>query len=152
MGYRTLDKAAEEDRLTAFHTISDVIGAAWRRYKVWDEIEPEELIVGGNYDGTPLWKRNGAGLHRHRLGSLRAMRNRHDCPASSSAKRTSRCFAGCTAQASCTPSTWRRRRSGKRRSSTWRRSRRASSTDELVDNYLEAHDHYDFVVGPRFIR
>ena len=80
MGHHTLVSASEEDRLTAFHTISDMIGSAWLRYKVWDEIDPEELIIGGNFDGTPLWKRTEQDYIDTDDRSLRAMRNRHDCP------------------------------------------------------------------------
>ena len=28
------------------------------RYLVYEAIDPEELIVGGNYDGTLLWRRH----------------------------------------------------------------------------------------------
>ena len=57
MGHNTLQSASEEDRLVTFQTLRDMIGSTWRRYKVWDAINPEELVVGGNFDGTPLWKR-----------------------------------------------------------------------------------------------
>ena len=57
MGHHTLVSAAEEDRLTTLYTLSDMIGSAWMRYKVWAAVDPEELVVGGNFDGTPLWKR-----------------------------------------------------------------------------------------------
>ena len=41
-----------------FQTLSAMIGSAWRRYAVLAAIDPEEIIHGGNFDGTPLWKRN----------------------------------------------------------------------------------------------
>ena len=34
-----------------------MIGDAWRRYAEWEAVDPRELVVGGNYDGTLLWKR-----------------------------------------------------------------------------------------------
>ena len=63
MGHHTLVSAAEEDRLTTLYALSDMIGSAWMRYKVWEAVDPEELIIGGNYDGTPLWKRTESGLY-----------------------------------------------------------------------------------------
>ena len=35
-----------------------MIGSAWGKYLEWEAIDPQELIVGGTYDGTLLWKRN----------------------------------------------------------------------------------------------
>ena len=58
MGHHTLQSADEPDRLTTFQTLSDMIGSAWRQYREWEAVDPTELIVGGNYDGTPLWRRN----------------------------------------------------------------------------------------------
>ena len=58
MGHYTLASSSEEDRLTVHNALSAMIGSAWRRYDEWDLIDREELIVGGTYDGTPLWKRN----------------------------------------------------------------------------------------------
>ena len=58
MGHHTLASSSEEDRLTVHNALSAMIGSAWRRYAEWDLVSREELIVGGNYDGTPLWKRN----------------------------------------------------------------------------------------------
>ena len=59
-GYHSLDEVSEEDRLTVINTLSALIGSAWRRYDEWAVIDPAELIVGGNYDGTLLWKRDMA--------------------------------------------------------------------------------------------
>ena len=58
MGHHTLQSADEPDRLTTFQTLSDMIGSAWRQYREWEAVDPTEFIVGGNYDGTPLWRRN----------------------------------------------------------------------------------------------
>ena len=57
MGHHSLLGATEEDRLTVFQTIRDMIGSAWRRYEEWRLVDPQELIIGGNFDGTLLWKR-----------------------------------------------------------------------------------------------
>ena len=58
MGHHTLQSAEESDRLTVHRTLSAMIGSAARRYDEWDLVDPEELIIGGTYDGTLLWKRN----------------------------------------------------------------------------------------------
>ena len=58
MGYHSVKSAEEADRLTVHQTISAMIGVAEAKYKEWEIINPEELIVGGNYDGTLLWKRH----------------------------------------------------------------------------------------------
>ena len=62
--------------MTVLHTLSAMIGSATRRYKVWEAIDPEELVVGGNFDGTPLWKRTQAEYERDRRGALRTVRHR----------------------------------------------------------------------------
>ena len=56
IGHHSLQAAEEVDRETIRQTIRDMIGAAWIKYQVWAVIDPEELIVGGNNDGVPLWK------------------------------------------------------------------------------------------------
>ena len=33
-----------------------MIGSAFGRYKVWNATDPEEIVIGGNNDGIPLWK------------------------------------------------------------------------------------------------
>ena len=38
-------------------TLAAMIGVAARRYAEWEAVDEEELIVGGTYDGTLLWKR-----------------------------------------------------------------------------------------------
>ena len=57
LGHHSLQSATEEDRMTVLHTLSAMIGSATRRYKVWEVIDPEQQVVGGTFDGTPLWKR-----------------------------------------------------------------------------------------------
>ena len=57
MGHHSLTSAAEADRMVTFQTLSSMIGSGWRRYKEWAGTDPQELIVGGNFDGTLLWKR-----------------------------------------------------------------------------------------------
>ena len=56
MGHHTLASAEEADRLTVHQTLSAIIGSAARRYAEWEDIDSEQLIVGGTYDGTPLWQ------------------------------------------------------------------------------------------------
>ena len=56
MGGHTLASADERDRLAVHRSLSAMIASAARRYAEWDAIDPEELIVGGEFDGTPLWK------------------------------------------------------------------------------------------------
>ena len=59
MGHHTMQAATENDRLTVHRTLAAMIGVAARRYAEWElAIDPEELILGGTYDGTLLWKRN----------------------------------------------------------------------------------------------
>ena len=58
MGHHSLQSATEEDRLTVYHALVFMIGVAAQKYLVWDAVDPEELIVGGVYDGTLLWKRD----------------------------------------------------------------------------------------------
>ena len=58
MGHHTLASADERDRLTTYNTLADLIGNAWRKFQEWDDIDPQELISGGNFDGTLLWKRD----------------------------------------------------------------------------------------------
>ena len=41
-------------------TLAAMIGVAARRYSEWELVDEEELILGGTYDGTLLWKRNEA--------------------------------------------------------------------------------------------
>ena len=57
LGHHSLSSSSEEDRMVTYQTLSSMIGSGWRRYKIWDATDPEELIVGGNFDGTLLWKR-----------------------------------------------------------------------------------------------
>ena len=57
LGHHSLSSSSEEDRMVTFQTLSSMIGSGWQRYKIWAATDPEELIVGGNFDGTPLWKR-----------------------------------------------------------------------------------------------
>ena len=57
MGHHSLQRAEESDRLTVHRTLAAMIGSAARRYDQWELEDPEELIVGGAYDGTLLWKR-----------------------------------------------------------------------------------------------
>ena len=58
MGHHTMQAATENDRLTVHRTLAAMIGVAARRYAEWELVDPEELILGGTYDGTLLWKRN----------------------------------------------------------------------------------------------
>ena len=58
LGHHSLTSASEEDRMVTFQTLSSMIGSGWSRYKIWDAIDPEELVAGGNFVGVPLWKRH----------------------------------------------------------------------------------------------
>ena len=58
MGHHTLASADERDRLTTYNALADLIGNAWRKFQEWDEVDPQEIISGGNFDGTLLWKRD----------------------------------------------------------------------------------------------
>ena len=58
MGHHTLASADEVHRLAVWNTMTAMIGSAARRYAEWNVIDPESLIVGGNFDGTPHWKRD----------------------------------------------------------------------------------------------
>ena len=58
MGHHTLASADERERLAVWNTMTAMIGSAARRYAEWNEIDPEELIIGGNFDGTPRWSRD----------------------------------------------------------------------------------------------
>ena len=58
MGHHTLASADERDRLATYNTLADLIGNAWRKFQEWDDIDPLEIISGGNFDGTLLWKRD----------------------------------------------------------------------------------------------
>ena len=60
MGHHTLASADERDRLTTYNALADLIGNAWRKFQEWDDIDPQELIAGGQHDGTLLWKRDEA--------------------------------------------------------------------------------------------
>ena len=57
MGFDVLTSASEEDRLTVKQVLSAMIGVAARRYATWEKVDPQEIIHGGTYDGTLLWKR-----------------------------------------------------------------------------------------------
>ena len=57
MGHHTLASADEVHRLAVWNTMTAMIGSAARRYAEWNEID-EALIVGGNFDGTPRWRRD----------------------------------------------------------------------------------------------
>ena len=58
MGHHTLASADERDRLAVWNTMTAMIGSAARRYAEWNGIDPQALIVGGNFDGTPRWSRD----------------------------------------------------------------------------------------------
>ena len=52
MGHFSLTGASEEDRMATYHTLSSMLGSAWRRYQEWAEVDPLEIIHGGVFDGT----------------------------------------------------------------------------------------------------
>ena len=56
LGHHSLYAAEEADRMVTLQTLSSMIGSAWIRYGIWEAIDPEEIVHGGNNDGVPLWK------------------------------------------------------------------------------------------------
>ena len=56
MGAHSLSSADKVDSLIIRQTIEAVIGSAGRHYAAWEAIDPETLISGGTFDGTPLWQ------------------------------------------------------------------------------------------------
>ena len=52
----------EDSRIAVKRLVRDMISSAVVQYDKWGEVDPEELIVGGNYDGTLLWKRTLANM------------------------------------------------------------------------------------------
>ena len=57
LGTDVMQSATDDDYQTVKHSFIHLIGAAWQRYVEWATVDPEELIVGGNYDGRLLWRR-----------------------------------------------------------------------------------------------
>ena len=57
LGFDALAAADEWKRLVVKQTLSALLGSAQRSYNTWDEDDPAELIVGGAFDGTFVWKR-----------------------------------------------------------------------------------------------
>ena len=63
MGFYSMLSMEESDRLAIYHAYRDFIAVAWLRYVAWGLIDPQELIIGGLYDGTFLWKRDIDDMH-----------------------------------------------------------------------------------------
>ena len=58
LGFDALLTADEWKRLVVKQTMSALLGSAQRRYNIWDEDDPTELISGsGPFGGTFRWKR-----------------------------------------------------------------------------------------------
>ena len=53
-----LSASDESDRMVVHqHAVGhDRLRRPQKFARMWREVDPEELIVGGTYDGTPLWK------------------------------------------------------------------------------------------------
>ena len=66
MGAHSVSSADKVDSLIIRQTIEAVIGSAARRYAEWEVIDPEELIVGGIFDGTPLWRHHERTLQHYK--------------------------------------------------------------------------------------
>ena len=62
LGNDLLRSATAEDYNTVKYAFFHMIGSAQLRYETWAAIDPEELIIGGNNDGLPLWKNGPDGL------------------------------------------------------------------------------------------
>ena len=65
LGHATMQDAEEVDRRIVRQTISAMIGSAERKYAAWEDIDPEELIVGGVNDGELLWQHSPLSLAEH---------------------------------------------------------------------------------------
>ena len=81
LGTDVMQSATADDYNTVKNTFIHLIGAAWQRYVEWAAVDPEELIVGGNFDGTPLWSRNLDDHAGDRRGPVRYLRHRQLRPA-----------------------------------------------------------------------
>ena len=57
LGTDVMQSATDDDYQTVKHSFIHLIGAAWQRYVEWATVDPQELIIGGNYDRTLLWRR-----------------------------------------------------------------------------------------------
>ena len=57
LGTDVMQSATAADYNTVKNAFIHLIGAAWQRYVEWATVDPQELILGGNYDGTLLWRR-----------------------------------------------------------------------------------------------
>ena len=57
LGTDVMQSATADDYNTVKNSFIHLIGAAWQRYVEWALVDPQELIIGGNYDGTLLWSR-----------------------------------------------------------------------------------------------
>ena len=57
LGTDVMQSATADDYNTVKHAFFHLIGSAWQRYVEWSAVDPQELIIGGNFDGTLLWRR-----------------------------------------------------------------------------------------------
>ena len=151
MGAHSVSSADEADSLIIRQTIEAVIGSAARKYAEWEVIDPEELIVGGTFDGTPLWKHHertlqdyidiDEGLCGACKGSMfpRQMKKKADLAAFRAAWRQGIIYTIDRTTTPWSPLVFDVPPPG------------VSTSDfhDELDTYLEAmHDHYDDVVGP----
>ena len=58
LNYDVLGSADEWKRIVVKQTMIALLGLGERRFAEWEAIGPEDLIVGGVYDGTLEWKRD----------------------------------------------------------------------------------------------
>ena len=90
-----MQSATDDDYQTVKHSFIHLIGAAWQRYVEWATVDPEELIVGGNYDGTLLWRRYLDDHAATDAGSVRNLRHRQLCPPVFTSTPTCHCSGVC---------------------------------------------------------
>ena len=151
MGARTLSSADKVDSEIIRQTIEAVIGSAARRYAEWEVIDPETLIVGGNFDGTPLWRHHertlqdyidiDEGLCGACKGSMfpRQMRKKADLAAFRAEWRQGLIYTVDRTTTPWSPLLFDAPPPGMT----------TSEFHDVLDEYLGLmHDHYDDVIGP----
>ena len=71
LGNDILLSATADDHSTVKNAFIHLIGAAWQRYVEWAAVDPQELIIGGNYDGYAPVAPEPRRPRRHRRGPVR---------------------------------------------------------------------------------
>ena len=95
LGTDVMQSATDDDYQTVKHSFIHLIGAAWQRYVEWAPVDPEELIIGGNYDGTPLWSAIPGTTTRPPMRPCAGPATSPTLPGGSTSMPTCPCSAGC---------------------------------------------------------